>query len=94
MAPVEVRAVEMDMPVSEMVSAAEVHATDPMATAMEATAETAAAMTNFNGQIVGQVFRLCRRRRIDQRHGLRALDRRRKHHQPRHGEEAKQSLHQ
>jgi hypothetical protein len=78
---------KVDMAMPEVAMAAEADAA-----ATEATAETAA-MTNFNDQIVGQILRLCRRRGIDQRHGLRALDRCRKHHQPRHGEEAKQSLH-
>lgn len=97
MPPVEVRPVEVDvtMPevtVAEVTVAAEVHAAEPVAATTEA-AEAASAMTNFNDEIVGQILRLGRGCRIDQRHGLCTLDRRRKHHQPRHGEEAKQSLH-
>jgi len=64
-----------------------------MTAATEATAEAATAMANFNGQIVRQIFCLRRGRRVDQRYSLRALDRHREQHQPRHGEEAKQSLH-
>jgi hypothetical protein len=76
-----------EVPVSEMAAAPE---TAPEPTA----AKAAATMANFDGQVVGQIFGLRRRRRIDQRHSLRALDRNGEQHQPRHGEEAKQSFHQ
>jgi hypothetical protein len=108
MPPVEVRPVEVDVTVPEVTvpevavpevamakvaMAAEMHAAKPVAATTETAAEAAAAMTNFDSEIVGQIRRLGRSCRIDQRHGLCTLDRRRKHHQPRHGEEAKQSLH-
>jgi hypothetical protein len=84
--PVEVPSMEVDVPVTEVPVA------EMASAAVEASVE-AAATTDFDGQIVGQVFRLCRGGRIDQRHRLRALGRLRDQHQPRHGEEAKQSSH-
>jgi hypothetical protein len=96
--PVEVRAVEVDMAMPDMpvpkVSVTEMSVTEmSMAAATETTAEAAAAMADFDGQIVRQIFCLRSRRRVDQRYSLRALDRCRKQHQPCHGEEAKHSLH-
>jgi hypothetical protein len=83
MVPVEMRPMEMDVVVTEVA-----------VTEMPAAPTEAAAVTYFDGQIVGQVFRLCRGCRIDQRHRLRALGRSCEQHQTHHGKKAKQSLHQ
>jgi hypothetical protein len=93
MMPVEVRPMEMDVAVTE-VTVTKVAMTEMTVTEMTPTTTETAAVTNFDGQIVGQIFRLCRGCRIDQRHRLRALGRLHDQHQPRHDEEAKQSLHQ
>jgi hypothetical protein len=94
---VEVRPMEVDAAMTEVpvakVPVTEVPVTEMTSTTTEASAETAA-MTNFDGQIIGQIFGLGRGCRIDQRHRLRALGRLHDQHQPRHGEEAKQSSHQ
>ena len=83
----EVMAVEV-VPVPAEMRAAEM----PSAT-MEATEAAAAAAMDLNGQIIGQDFCLSRSTRNHQRHRLRRDNRRRKRHQPRHSEEAEQSLH-
>jgi hypothetical protein len=82
------------MPVHEVVPVPEVAVPAEMPTAaMEAAEVTTAAATDLDHQIVGQEFRLRRRPRIHQRHRLSRDNRRRKRHQPRHREEAEQSLH-
>jgi hypothetical protein len=83
------------MPVHEMVPVPEmaVVPTEMPSATVEAAEVTAATAADFDGQIIGQDFRLRRRPLIHQRHGLRGDDRRCKSHQSRHGEEAEQSLH-
>jgi hypothetical protein len=78
----------MPEPVPAKVSVAKVPAA-----AMEAAEAAAAAMTNLDGQIVGENFRLRGRARADQRGGLCRDAWRSEGHKPRHGEETKQSLH-
>lgn len=83
------------MTVHEVRPSAEVSAAEMAPTAAEASSKsTTAAISDFDGQVIGQIFSLCRSGRIDQRNRLRALGRRSEQHQPRHGEEAKQSHHQ
>jgi hypothetical protein len=89
--PMEMGMTVSEVAVSEMPAAAKV---SPTAKVPSTTAEAAAAMANFDDQVIGQKFRLRRRCRIDERYGLRPFCGKREQHQPRHGEEAKHSLHQ
>jgi hypothetical protein len=87
--PMEVMAMHEPVPTAE-VSMAKV----PSAAAMEAAEATAAtAMAHLDSKVVGESFRLLRSARADQLRGLHRDAGRSEGHEPRHGEETKQSLH-